>query len=105
MTTFLCLKAALVEPQLLSLSFNFHVATATYLIHMATDGQQTTFKELKFPLPTSVPLCLSYIPEFVAENTLDYLLFLRRFRDSVYEVGCTEFAKLLTAIIKNNFND
>jgi len=86
MSLFLCLKAALTEPRLLSLSFSFHVATATYLVQLATADQMTSFCEPQFPLSDNVPISLSYVPEFVAENLMDYLLFLRRYKDSVYEV-------------------
>jgi hypothetical protein len=86
MSVFLCLKAALTEPTMLSLAFQFHVSTATWLVHMTTDDKQATFSDLVFPLPESVPECMSCIPELVAENLMDFLLFLRRYKDSVYEV-------------------
>ena len=87
MSMFLSLKAALTEPSTLSLAFQFHVATATWLVHMTTAGeQQTTFGDVTFPLADTVPTCMSCIPELVAENLMDFLLFLRRYKDAVYEV-------------------
>ena len=86
MTIFLCLKAALTEPKLLELCFDFHVATTTYLVHMATSCDHSLFREVELPLSDDVPQVLTAIPEFVAENILDFMLFIRRFSDSLYEV-------------------
>ena len=86
------MKAALTEPLLLELCFNFHTATATYLIHMATSSDHSAFSGVIFPLSEEVPAALSCIPEFTADNIIDYMLFLRRFQDNVYEVKkCSKF--------------
>lgn len=87
MTIFLCMKAALTEPQLLDLCFNFHVATASFLAHNATSSDHTQLSPVTFPLPDTGPLILTCIPEFTTENILDFLLFVRRFKDVLYEVG------------------
>lgn len=89
MTLFLCMKAALTEPGLLELCFNFYTATATYLTHMATSDDHSAFAGIDFPLSEDVPAAMACIPEFTADNIIDFMLFLKRFADSVYEVKNT----------------
>ena len=85
------MKAALSEPQMLDLCFNFHAATTSYLVQIATAGYSSsgsqTFAPIRFPLSEQVPAALSCVPEFVGENVIDFMLFTRRFKDSLYEVN------------------
>ena len=53
---------------------------------MATSSDHSAFSGVNFPLSEEVPAALACIPEFTADNIIDYMLFLRRFCDSEYEV-------------------
>lgn len=83
---FLSLKASLTDPVFLERCFSLHIATASYLVQLASHGAFTEFKPLVFPLVEKTPIALADIPEFVAENIVDFLIFLRRFRDELFEV-------------------
>ncbi len=87
MTLFLCMKAALTEPLLLELCVDFYTATATYLCEMATSRDHSAFQGITFPLSDDVPPAMANIPEFTADNIIDFMLFLKRFQDSVLEVS------------------
>jgi ubiquitin conjugation factor E4 A len=86
MKLFLCIKAALTEPQLLEMSMNFHIATATWLVQVARANEVTSFEPITFPLPEQVPTALGYVPEFIMGNVTDFTMFLHRFKDDMYEV-------------------
>ena len=81
------MKAALTESTLVELGFDFYTATATYLTHMATTEDHSSFGGIDFPLSDKVPRALQYLPEFTADNIIDFMLFLRRFQDTMYEVS------------------
>ena len=96
MTLFLCMKAALSESQLLEHCFQFHIASATYLTHVATSKDLSRFAGISFPLSEDAPRALSYVPEFIADNIMDFMLFIRRFADAMYEVRTSDILLLLT---------
>ena len=83
------MKAALSEPTLLEHCFNFHAATCVYLVRIAVHGQCDPQDEsvISFPLSDTAPVVLSAIPEMVGENVVDFMLFTRRIRESLYEVS------------------
>ena len=83
----------------MELLFKFDIATATYLTQVATHGDLTQFSEVTFPLPNRCSEKLTCIPEFVAENIIDYMLFLRRFRDSMFETIGEKLEHLMTYIM------
>lgn len=87
MQLYLCMKAGLTEPRLLEMTFNFHLATATWLIQLARDSDVKGFEPVTFPLPEQVPVALAYTPEFIMGNVTDFTMFLHRFKDELYEVG------------------
>lgn len=87
MTLFLSLKAALTEPRLLEMSLNFHIATSTWLVQVATSDDLTKFQPITFPLTEEAPISLAYFPEFIMGNVTNYTLFLHRFKDQMYEVS------------------
>lgn len=87
-TIYLSHKAALTQPSLLRLAFNFHAATAAYLTHIATAGSKSSqFTPVTFPLSTSANSELSALPEFLAENVQEFMLFVHRFKDQLFEVN------------------
>jgi len=86
MKWYLCIKAALTEPQLLELTMSFHIATSSWLVQVARESHVTAFEPITFPLPDKVPVVLGYTPEFIMGNVTDFTLFLHRFKDDMYEV-------------------
>lgn len=99
MTKFLSIKAALLEPQTLDLMLKFHIATATWLINVATNSDYTQFKQLTLPLPTDVPRHLCTIPEFIIENIADCTLFIHRFNAKTFEISGGVLDHLITLVL------
>lgn len=99
MQLFLCIKAALTEPQLLEMSMNFHIATATWLVQVARVNEVTSFEPVTFPLPEKVPVALGYVPEFIMGNVTDFTMFLHRFKDEMYETGGNGLTHFMTLIL------
>ncbi|XP_008212773.1 ubiquitin conjugation factor E4 A [Nasonia vitripennis] len=95
MTKYLTFRASLLTPELLSLLAKFHAATAYWLMQVNVDVRPhelnqdnyapNEYKPITFPLPESVPKMLRCIPEFVVENTISFLCFLRRWCPNVFE--------------------
>lgn len=99
MQQYLCIKAALMEPQLLDMLMNFNTATASWLVQVARQSHVTSFESVTFPLPEEVPTALGYVPEFVMENITDYTMFLHRFKDEMYETGGSGLQYFMTLIL------
>lgn len=99
-TIYLSHKAALTQPSLLNLAFSFHAATAAYLTHVATaGGGSDQCVPIAFPLPTSASLELSALPEFLAENVQEFMLFVHRFKDHLFEEKNDLLEHFLTFIL------
>ncbi|XP_049779135.1 ubiquitin conjugation factor E4 A isoform X2 [Schistocerca cancellata] len=109
MTRCFSIRAALLEPHSLSLMVQFHVATAVWLVQVATDATNETerisfvpakLREITFPLPEQVPSTLSCVPEFLIENTVGFLSFLRRFNPrTLEEQGFDFLSPILTEVL------
>ncbi|XP_022107418.1 ubiquitin conjugation factor E4 A-like [Acanthaster planci] len=105
MALFLSLRTALLEPQLVQHSWNLHLATARLLIQLATTEDRTTLRMPSYPLPpgdegaASVPHCLADVPEFLAENLINFLQFLRRFAEQKFEDGAESLGHLMAFIV------
>ncbi|XP_053995108.1 ubiquitin conjugation factor E4 A [Hylaeus volcanicus] len=111
MTKYLSLRASLLAPEMLELLAKFHATTAFWLVQVylndvqVSEGEQTDYvpkeyKPVTFPLPETVPDTLRCIPEFVVENTIRFLCFLRRFNSNVFEEqGSFFLTPVLTEII------
>ncbi|XP_012272749.1 ubiquitin conjugation factor E4 A isoform X2 [Orussus abietinus] len=110
-TKYLSFRASLLAPDMLNLLAKFHAATACWLLQVnlndfneqETDQSSYVPKELKpvtFPLPDTVPKTLRCIPEFVVENTVGFLYFLRIMNPNVFEEHGPDFLNpILTEII------
>jgi len=104
MTVYMCMKAAMTQPSLLDSSFSFHVATAIYLVAMAkglpvsNSGEEDAGK-----LTNSVPMVLKCLPEFLAENLQDFLLFVHRFKDMLFEVILKNIESFLCESVLTGF--
>ncbi|KAL3875775.1 hypothetical protein ACJMK2_033692 [Sinanodonta woodiana] len=99
LTVYLTLKAALTEPNFLELNMHFHLASATWLAQMAKEDNITSFEPIQFPLPAQVPRTLAYIPEFFMGNLTDFMLFLHRFKEQMYEMVGDKVEHLMTLIL------
>jgi len=86
MTVYLSLKAALSQPKLLDSCFTFCTATASYLVKLVvvSDNDADT---AAVAMANEAPVVLQYIPELLTENVQDFMLFLRHFKDQLFEVG------------------
>ncbi|XP_067950362.1 ubiquitin conjugation factor E4 A-like [Watersipora subatra] len=72
MKRFMCMRVALVDPELLKPVLQFHVATSTYLTHLATGGDNSVpFSSLTFPLKEPNTRLLGCIPEHIITNITD----------------------------------
>jgi len=84
MTVYLSLKAALSQPVLLDSCFTFYTATATYLVKLFINDSGSDSAAVA--MPTGAPVALQYIPELLVENIQDFMMFLRHFKDQLFEV-------------------
>lgn len=92
------MRAALIDPELLSPVLKFHVASATYLTYLATGGDNSKpFTPLSFPLSACNSQLLGCMPEFVITSVTDAMTITRRFKDSYFQV-IIELNKHITEI-------
>jgi len=82
MTVYLSLKAALSQPELLDLCFTFLTATATYLVKLVASDSSVDTATVAMPSDA-----LKHMPELLTENVQDFMLFLRHFKDQLFEVA------------------
>lgn len=109
MIKYLSLKASLLVPEMLEHLARFHAMTAFWLVqvnlHVTEKENTQSFAPKRcipvtFPLPETVPITLRCIPEFVIENTIGFLCFLRRFSPNTFEEQGSSFLNpILTEII------
>ncbi|XP_071556653.1 ubiquitin conjugation factor E4 A [Temnothorax nylanderi] len=109
MTKYLTLKASLLVPKMLEHLAKFHAMTAFWLtqvnLHIVTEEDKQNFAPkqytpVTFPLSETVPITLRCIPEFVVENTIGFLCFLRRLSPNTFEEQGPSFLNpILTEII------
>jgi len=88
MTVYLSLKAALSQPALLDSCFTFYTATATYLVKLVVSDDEAA----AVAMPTDAAAVLQYIPELLTENIQDFMMFLRHFKDQLFEVSQSLFS-------------
>jgi hypothetical protein len=91
LTAFLNIKTVLNEPHLLELSNALLTATCSWLVHLASCSTLTEYDEQiariqQLPLISKSTQYLSYTPEFIIENVIDFLTFLGRFNVQLFEV-------------------
>ncbi|XP_014666831.1 PREDICTED: ubiquitin conjugation factor E4 A-like [Priapulus caudatus] len=97
MTRFLSMKAGLLEPHSLELALNFHVATATLLNHLGSSRPGAAdYQPMVFPLVEEGSESLENIPEFMMENVVDFMTFLRRFQDDMFQTAGSQLEHLMT---------
>lgn len=99
MTRMLCVKTALTQSQMLELCFDFIIASARWLIQVATSSDFSGFQPVTFPLSKKVPEVLACVPEFIAENIIDFLLFLRRFKESLFQFAGEKLEHMMSFVL------
>nr|XP_022906480.1 ubiquitin conjugation factor E4 A [Onthophagus taurus] len=106
MQKFFSIKTTLSEPTLVDMLFYFTSATSMWFNQVAVNNNfeehYAPLKEvqLKFPLPEPIPDTLKCIPEFVVENVVCFLVFLRRFNPKIFEIqGYGRMKPILTFIL------
>ncbi|KAJ8679553.1 hypothetical protein QAD02_015340 [Eretmocerus hayati] len=110
MTKYLSLRASLLSPESLSALAKFYAATASWLMQVNVDDRNHVsnednyfpyeYKTIKFPLPDKIPETLRCIPEFIVENSVNFLCSLRRWAPNVFEEQGPNFLNpMLTEVI------
>ncbi|KAK4872457.1 hypothetical protein RN001_014486 [Aquatica leii] len=91
LSKYLSIKCSMSEPSFQDLLFNFITASAYWLNQVAINvdhklsNAPLESREINFPLPSKAPDTLMCIPEFVVENIVCYLIFIRRFNPNMFE--------------------
>lgn len=86
----LSMKTALMESNYINLLFEFYISTAAWINNLAVceseDEASKSFKQLEcdgklshFSKCKKSSPCLNCVPEFIVENIIDFMLFLRYF--------------------------
>lgn len=94
MTKYLSLRASLLSPDMLNMLAKFHAATGYWLIQVNVnnhDNKDDDYapkieRNIIFPLSdNNVPITLRCIPEFIVENTIGFICFLKRLNPNTFE--------------------
>jgi ubiquitin conjugation factor E4 B len=98
MTRHLSYKAQLLNPPLIEMAFQFYVATARWLTQLATgvDIGMDGNVEMESLKTLSTGLC--HVPEFVAENLVQFIIFVRQYSETTLELMGDHLPYLLTFI-------
>lgn len=118
MTKYLSLRASLLSPCMLTMLTKFHSATAYWLMQVNINNDLNNnnidninndddlsyapkkHKNLTFPLTDNIPETLSCIPEFIVENTIGFICFLKRLNPNTFEEHGFDFLNpILSEII------
>ncbi|XP_045464732.1 ubiquitin conjugation factor E4 A [Harmonia axyridis] len=93
MTKFLSYKAQLTEPNMLSSMFNF-ISSSCYWLCLVAIKQDSNDEnsyapneetEISFPISSSIPNTLRCIPEFIVNNIICFVNFIKRFNVGIFE--------------------
>ncbi|XP_043272469.1 ubiquitin conjugation factor E4 A [Venturia canescens] len=111
---YMSLRASLLAPEMLNLLSIFHATTAFWLIQVNLDidadsSKSSTnrvnyapreLKDVTFPLPETVPNTVKCVPEFVVENTVGFVCFIKRLSPNTFEEQGPNFLNpILTEIL------
>lgn len=87
MKRYMGMRAALIDPGLLKPALEFHVASASYLVYIATGGDtMKAFSTWTFPLEDNNYQLLGCLPEFVVDNIMDVIMITKRFKSTYFQV-------------------
>ncbi|CAG9864352.1 unnamed protein product [Phyllotreta striolata] len=108
LSKYLSLKCVLSDPDVLEKMFNMISATCHWLCQVSVhqnSPDSTAFAPLKelpihFPLDNRIPDTLKCIPEFMVENVVSFLIFVRRFSPKSFEEeGYDKLSPILSFIL------
>lgn len=106
MPKFLCLQKLLIEPTNDQLLLQFYEASALWLSQAASrvpdpnDAEREVNAErIQLPLKAAAPKCLRSIPEFILENIVGYLTFIRHFDNQDIDTNTEAQNSLFTMIL------
>ncbi|KAJ8971505.1 hypothetical protein NQ314_000667 [Rhamnusium bicolor] len=108
LTKYLSLKCQLSDPILMKSMFDFISATSYWASQVAVRdvfSDNSCYSPLKesliiFPLSHKIPNTLKCIPEFLVENIVSFLVFVRRFTPKSFEEqGYEKLSPILTFIL------
>ncbi|KAJ8924936.1 hypothetical protein NQ315_001099 [Exocentrus adspersus] len=108
LTKYLSLKCQLSDPILMKNMFDFISATSYWLCQVAVHDDVKDSRSyaplnelpVNFPLPGKIPNILKCIPEFLVENIVSFLVFVRRFTPKTFEEqGFDKLSPLLTFLL------
>jgi ubiquitin conjugation factor E4 A len=85
MSVYLSTKATLSEPEFLTNSCKFHATTATFLNQISYTSDRSRVVDTSKPLDSINTESLQILPEFLVENLVDFMTFLKRFQPSFLE--------------------
>nr|XP_002122742.1 ubiquitin conjugation factor E4 A [Ciona intestinalis] len=71
-------KATIYNPTFVNNCTRFFATTAQFLTQVALTEDRTKLCEFKLPLSETPPTPLYYIPEFLVQNLIDFLIYLNR---------------------------
>ncbi|XP_028402978.1 ubiquitin conjugation factor E4 A-like isoform X2 [Dendronephthya gigantea] len=96
--TQLSLKCHLLMPSLVETALKFYIATASWLVQILIAQEDLDNMSIGNPsLATQheTAVGFQYIPEFVVENMVDFIIFLRHFNEATLETGGEDLKYLL----------
>lgn len=100
MSRFLSTRTALLEPAFIENGLNFHISAASLLNHLLTSpSDNSTLTMPTLPLPEKAPDILAMTPEVIAENAIEFWMFLRRFNEQKLEDAGESLSHIMTFVI------
>ncbi|PIK50131.1 Ubiquitin conjugation factor E4 A [Apostichopus japonicus] len=100
MSQFLAYRSALLESTFVENGLYYHIASTRLLCHsISSEGDNSKLRQPTLPLPEKAPDILTAIPELIAENAIDFLMFLRRFNEQKLEDAGDALANVMTFVI------
>jgi ubiquitin conjugation factor E4 B len=79
----LCIEAQLLDPSLLHKALKFFDLAAVWLLKLATKDK--TIDELIVPLADSPPARYAYLPQYLVENIVDFLISLAQYEKTILD--------------------
>lgn len=106
MPQFLCLQNLIIEPANDQLLLQFYEATSLWLTQTASKipdpndpDKEINAPSIRLPITTTAPKILSSIPEFILENLVGYLTFIRNFSNQAIETDTQAQTNIFTLIL------
>ncbi|XP_062518757.1 ubiquitin conjugation factor E4 A-like [Corticium candelabrum] len=98
MTLQLSYKAQLLDPSFIEAVFQFYVATAQWLTHLALGEDIDVTKEDEYTvcIPETACVSLCHVPEFIVESLVEFFIFVRQFSETTLEIMGLDLHHLVT---------